>query len=127
MFFNQNLVFQPGLTSGGFSTGFSSMLNPNTLMRQPVYNQILVGFGINQVEFQSIVNACTQAYISGLTPLSNYAANYIKSYLGGEWFVFVSDIGKEDYDFSLTMVKGADIMVFSLDNKRFEVCRLRGW
>ena len=123
MYYNPNNFYQPGLTSGGFSL----VSNQNVFARQPIYKQILIGYGIDQREYQSIVNACTQAYISGLIPLSNYAANYIKSYLGGEWFVFVSDIGTEDYDFSLTMVKGDDVMVFSLDNKRFEVCRLKGW
>ena len=51
----------------------------------------------------------------------------IKMSLGGDWFVFVSDVGIEDYDFSLTTVKGGDFMAFSLDKKKFQVCRLKGF
>ena len=97
------------------------------MMPQPVYQQIAVGHGIDMKEFQLIVNAVTQAYMSRQMPLSQVAANYIKMNLGGDWFVFVSDVGIEDYDFSLTTVKGGDFMAFSLDNKKFQVCRLRGF
>ena len=97
------------------------------MMPQPVYQQIAVGHGIDMKEYQLIVNAVTQAYMSRQMPLSQVAANYIKMNLGGDWFVFVSDVGIQDYDFSLTTVKGGDFMAFSLDKKKFQVCRLKGF
>ena len=59
------------------------------------------------------------------TPLSEICTNGIKQRLGGEWFVFQCDMGNTDFDFHLTKVKGSDYMSFSLDNKKFEVCRLK--
>ena len=136
-----NQYMQPGLQSGGMMPQQGMMPQPmmggmmqqpmmggmGMMMPQPVYQQIAVGHGIDMKEFQLIVNAVTQAYMSRQMPLSNIAANYIKSSLGGDWFVFVSDVGIEDYDFSLTTVKGGDFMAFSLDKKKFQVCRLKGF
>ena len=145
-----NQYMQPGFQSGGMMPQQGMMPQPmmggmmqqpmmggmmqqpmmggmGMMMPQPVYQQIAVGHGIDMKEFQLIVNAVTQAYMSRQMPLSQVAANYIKMNLGGDWFVFVSDVGIEDYDFSLTTVKGGDFMAFSLDKKKFQVCRLKGF
>ncbi len=145
-----NQYMQPGLQSGGMMPQQGMMPQPmmggmmpqpmmggmmqqpmmggmGMMMPQPVYQQIAVGHGIDMKEFQLIVNSVTQAYMSRQMPLSQVAANAIKMSLGGDWFVFVSDVGIEDYDFSLTTVKGGDFMAFSLDKKKFQVCRLKGF
>ena len=92
---------------------------------QPVYKQISMGQGIDQREFNIIVECCKQAYMSRMTPLSEHCTNGIKQRLGGDWFVFQCDMQNTDFDFHLTKVKGGDFLTFSLDNKKFEVCRLR--
>ena len=111
---------------GGMMQQQPMMGGMGMMMPQPVYQQIAVGHGIDMKEYQLIVNAVTQAYMSRQMPLSQVAANYIKMNLGGDWFVFISDVGIQDYDFSLTTVKGGDFMAFSLDKKKFQVCRLKG-
>ena len=93
--------------------------------RQPVYKQISVGKGIDTNEFNSIVECCKQVYMSGATPLSEHCTNAIKQRLGGDWFVFQCELNNTDFDFYLTKVKGGDYMTFSLDNRKFEVCRLK--
>ena len=93
--------------------------------RQPVYKQISVGKGIDMNEFNSIVECCKQVYMSGATPLSEHCTNAIKQRLGGDWFVFQCELNNTDFDFYLTKVKGGDYMTFSLDNRKFEVCRLK--
>ena len=92
---------------------------------QPVYKQISVGQGIDMNEYNQIVECCKQAYMSRATPLSEHCTNAIKQRLGGDWFVFQCEMGNTDFDFHLTKVKGGDFMTFSLDNKKFEVCRLK--
>ena len=59
------------------------------------------------------------------TPLSEHCTTLIKQRLGGDWFVFQCELNNTDFDFYLTMVKGGDYMTFSLDNRKFEVCRLK--
>ena len=93
--------------------------------REPVYRQITVGRGINMNEFNSIVGCVKQTYMTGVQPMANTAAENIRRTLGGDWFVFISDVGIEDYDFSMTRVKGGDFIAFSLDSKKFQVCRIR--
>ena len=93
--------------------------------QQPVYKQISVGKGIDMNEFNFIVECCKQAYMSGATPLSEHCTNAIKQRLGGDWFVFQCELNNTDFDFYLTKVKGGDYMTFSLDNRKFEVCRLK--
>ncbi len=120
---------QPGMMTQPMMGGMmpQPMMGGMMMTPQPVYQQIAVGHGIDMKEFQLIVNSVTQAYMSRQMPLSQVAANAIKMSLGGDWFVFVSDVGIEDYDFSLTTVKGGDFMAFSLDKKKFQVCRLKGF
>ena len=98
------------------------MMQP--MMPQPVFKQISIGQGIDMNEFNSIVQCATQAYLSKQVPLSTITANMIKQQLKGEWFVYVCEVGKKDYDFALTILKGGDFMSFSLDNKLFQICRL---
>ena len=93
--------------------------------QQPAYKQISVGKGIDMNEFNIIVECCKQAYMSGATPLSEHCTNAIKQRLGGDWFVFQCELNNTDFDFYLTKVKGGDYMTFSLDNRKFEVCRLK--
>ena len=108
---------QPGVQPGyGPQPGYG---------RQPVYKQISIGKGIDMNEFNSIVECCKQVYMSGATPLSEHCTNAIKQRLGGDWFVFQCELNNTDFDFYLTKVKGGDYMTFSLDNRKFEVCRLK--
>ena len=93
---------------------------------EPVYKQISVGQGIDMNEYNRIVDCCKHFYMQtrGAPQTAEKAAEGIRQMLGGDWFVFISSVGYEDFDFSLTRVKGGDFMVFSLDNKKFQVCRL---
>jgi len=58
-------------------------------MMEPQYNQISVGQGINNNEYQTIVNCCKQAYMQKQQPYSNNAGRLIKQYMGGNWFIIV--------------------------------------
>ena len=94
---------------------------------EPVYKQITVGKGIDNNEFNRIVDCCKQAYmqLKGAPQTAQRSAEGIKQMLGGDWLVFISNVGYENFDFSLTRVKGGDFMAFSLDNKKFQVCRIK--
>ena len=93
--------------------------------REPVYRQITVGRGIDMREYDNIVGAIKAVYMAGRQPMATEAAEAIRRAIGGDWFVFISDVGIQDYDFSLTRVKGGDFIAFSLYSKKFEVCRIR--
>ena len=93
--------------------------------REPTYQQITIGRGIDMTEYQNIVGAVKQTYMSGVQPMATACAENIRRAIGGDWFVFISDLGIEDFDFSLTRVRGGDFIAFSLDRKKFQVCRIR--
>ena len=95
--------------------------------QQPVYKQISVGQGIDSNEYSRIVDCCKGAYIQmrGAPQTAQHAAEGIRQMLGGDWLVFISNVGYENFDFSLTRVKGGDFMAFSFDNKKFQVCRIK--
>ena len=40
----------------------------------------------------------------GMRPMSALACSYIKSMIGGEWFVFINQVGEIDYNFGLTTI-----------------------
>lgn len=110
----------------GMNMGMGGMgMNMNMgMMPQPVFKQIAIGQGIDMKEFNSIVTSATNCYMMKQTPLSTMTANSIKSFLGGEWFVFISPLGSTDSNFALTSVKGGDFMQFSLDSTLYQICRL---
>ena len=107
---------QPGYGQQGFASG-----------PQPVYKQLNVGQGIDMNEFNRIVDCCKNCYMQtrGGQNTAQMAGEAIKQMLGGDWLVFISNFGYENFDFSITRVKGGDFMAFSLDNKKFQVCRIR--
>ena len=94
---------------------------------EPVYKQITVGQGIDMNEYNRIVDCCKQAYmrLRGASQTAKEAGENIKRTLGGDWLVFISNVGYENFDFSMTRVKGEDFMAFSLDSKKFQVCRIK--
>ena len=98
---------------------------PGFSRQQPVYKQISCGQGIDQNEYNQIVECCKDAYMNRATPLSEHCVRAIKQRLGGDWFVLQCEIGKSDLYFHLTRVKAGEFIAFSLDNKKFEVCRLQ--
>ena len=112
-----NLNFNMG---GGMNMG-----GMNMMYSEPVYQQISVGQGIDQKEYQTIVNCCKQAYMAKISPMSNQAGKLIKQYLGGEWFVITSSTYQKKYDFCVTSVEGGDFMAFSLDQTLFQVVKTK--
>ena len=110
---------QPGAPGYGAQSGYGGA--------EPVYKQITVGQGIDMKEYNRIVDCCKQAYMKlrGASQTAREAGENIKRTLGGDWLVFISNVGYENFDFSMTRVKGGDFMAFSLDSKKFQVCRIK--
>ncbi len=93
-------------------------------MNQPKLQLFAKGDGIDQNEYNGIIQGCTMAYNMKTNPLSNASVKNIKNLIRGEWFVFVCPVGSKEYDFSLSIVTGSDFLSFSLDSTHFQVCRL---
>ena len=83
------------------------------------------GKGIDEKEYYAISHATSNALNALEDPLSNGIIKKIKAELGGEWMVFASVEGLKGYDFSLSIVTGNDFLSFTIQNFRFQVCRLR--
>ena len=94
------------------------------MMNQPKFQLFARGNGIDNNEYNAVVSGCTNAFIRKSNPLSNACIQNIKSMLRGEWFVFICPVGSKQYDFSLSIVTGADFLSFSLDSTQFQVCRI---
>jgi hypothetical protein len=100
-------------------------MNTGMYNYQPVFKQYAIGSGIDMNEFNTITQSASKAMLSRMNPLSTSIATLIKQTIGGEWFVFVSPVNNNNYDFCLSTVSGSDFLSFSLDNTMFQVCRLR--
>ena len=117
--------YGPGAQPGYGQPGYGQQ--PGYGGAEPVYKQITVGQGIDMNEYNKIVDCCKMAYrqLRGQPQTARQAGDEIKRMLGGDWLVFISNVGYENFDFSMTRVKGGDFMAFSLDNKKFQVCRIK--
>ena len=116
---------QPGYCQPGYGQpGYNPQAGYGA---QPAYKQISVGQGIDMNEYNRIVDCCRNAYmrLRGAAQTAREAGESIKQSLGGDWLVFISNLGYENFDFSMTRVKGGDFMAFSLDNRKFQVCRIK--
>ena len=91
----------------------------------PSFRLIGRGKGIDEKEYYDITHAANDALRAKEDPLSNGIIKRIKNSLGGEWMVFACVEGLKGYDFSLSIVTGNDFLSFTIENFRFQVCRLR--
>ena len=91
----------------------------------PNFRLIGRGKGIDEKEYYVITHSAANALNAKEDPLSNGIIKKIKAELGGEWMVFASVEGLKGYDFSLSIVAGNDFLSFTIQNFRFQVCRLR--
>ena len=91
----------------------------------PNFKLMSRGNGIDEREYYCITHAAADALNKKEDPLSNGIIKRIKRDLGGEWMVFASIENLKGYDFSLSIVTGNDFLSFTIQNFRFQVCRLR--
>jgi hypothetical protein len=91
----------------------------------PNFNLLGRGTGIDEKEYYVITHSAAAALNAKEDPLSNGIIKKIKDQIGGEWMVFASVEGLKGYDFSLSIVTGNDFLSFTIQNFRFQVCRLR--
>lgn len=98
----------------------------NSIELQPIIKVISQGKGINNRESNLIQSICLQAYQQTANPLIKVCADNIKSAIGGEWLVFISNEGDEDYNFSLSKCNSSDFMEFIIDRQKFQVCKVNG-
>ena len=117
--------YNMGMGMGGGMNMNMNMGGMNMMYSEPVYQQISVGQGIDQREYQTIINCCKQAYMAKISPMSNQAGKLIKQHLGGEWFVITSSTFQKKYDFCVTSVEGGDFMAFSLDSTMFQAVKTK--
>ena len=95
--------------------------------KNPEFVELAKGKGIDQNEYNKIVDAAKRAYEECKTEkatLSFKAGKKIKNNIKGQWFVFVSEKGKK-YDFSMSTVASNDFLVFSIGDTLFQVCRIK--
>ena len=92
---------------------------------QPLYKQYAIGKGINMAQGNLIVNYCKYYYIQTKCGknTARKCAEAIKQKLGDNWLVLISDLTGGKFDFNISPAKKGDFIVFSLDNKLFQICR----
>ena len=92
---------------------------------QPLYKQYVIGKGMDMTMASIIVNYCKYYYIQtkGGKSTARLCAEVIKRKLGDDWLVFISDLKCRVFDFNISIAKNGDFIVFSLDNKLFQICR----
>lgn len=83
------------------------------------------GVGIDEKEFYIITHSAADCLRKKQSPLSDSIIQQVKKVLGGEWFAFAMIDGAKGFDFSLSVVTGNDFLCFTINNFKFQVCRLR--
>ena len=101
------------------------MNNSQNQCNLPNFKLVTRGHGIDEREYNTIINAAGQALANREDPLSDGITRRIKQNIGGEWFAFACSDGLKGYDFSLSIVTGNDFLAFKIDRFHFQVCRLR--
>ena len=92
--------------------------------QQPIFKLYVQGPGIDATEYQTITSAANYAYLQNKNSASQTCSQGIKAKIGGEWFVFCNSINRSP-DFCLTSAKNDDMLIFSLDDIVFQICRLK--
>ena len=97
--------------------------NKNQL--RPIFKKYSIGHGIESYQYDIIISCCKKYYmlIKGGCKAAKNLSEEIKSKLGDNWLVMISDLNCGQFDFSISPAKKGDFIVFSLDKKLFQVCR----
>ena len=83
------------------------------------------GGGINDYEYQIIVESCIEAQDNNLFQVSQNCIKNIKKKINGEWLVFISKDNDVNYDFSLTFIVNQCYAVFKYKGNQFQVCQFK--
>ena len=99
--------------------------NNGIYQKQPIVKKYAVGRRINKDQSNIIIKLCKKYYIlmKGGLMTAKYSAEGIEKSLGNNWLVMISDLDCGEFDFSISAAKKGDFIMFSLDNKLFQVCR----
>ena len=91
----------------------------------PFYKLYSRGQKIDNNQLIIIVNCCKNSYVQtkGVKNTAKKAAEYIKQNLGGNWMVLISSLSFKKFDYFISSAKKGDLLIFSLGNKLFNVCR----
>ena len=96
---------------------------------QPVYKMIYCGQGIGKKTYNRIVECCKNVYIRMRGRLQSLIEREtredIKETLGHEWLVYISNLGHKNYDLDMEKVSIRYFLSFSLDNKRYQIIRVK--
>ena len=97
------------------------------MVHKPLFKKYFIGNNIDINQLNIIVNCCNKYYLQfrGGKSTAYHSGEEIKQILGGEWMVFISDLQFREFDFYLSPAQQSDCVVFSLDNKFFQVCRYK--
>ena len=93
---------------------------------QPSFTEKMRGKGVDQKEYDIIISEARKAYEESKndpTTISCKIGRELRKVLNGQWFVFVSERGK-NFDFALSQVANSDYLTFSFGKTLFQICRL---
>ena len=82
------------------------------------------GEGIDNNEFQTIMNATISCLNKKENPLSKSIMKNIKKIIGGDWVIFAYVDGLKGYDLSVSTFDDSKLLSFSVDCFRFEVIKI---
>lgn len=91
----------------------------------PLYKLYKIGNKISGNQLKMIVNCCKKFYIQmkGGTGTAMRASEELKEALGGNWLVFISNLKCKQFDFNISSIQKGNFVIFSLDNKLFQICK----
>ena len=94
-------------------------------IRQPAIKLFAVGNRINKNQLNIIINCCKKAFIimNGGKTTAKKSAEEIKRLIGDNWLVLISNIKSGKFDFNISPAKRGDFVVFTIDDKLFQICR----
>ena len=124
----RNSIFDNISTANILSTSslFRKIIPKMQKINEPLFQKYAVGNGFNNYEINIIINCCKYYYnqLKGGKFTAKKAAEEIKKKIGNNWMILISNLkGKKDYDCNISHARKEDFIIFSLDNKLFQVSR----
>ena len=111
-------TFQPSFT-------MQSVPSVPSLIHRPVLKKYAIGNTIDNNQLNIIINCCKKAFImmKGGKNTAKKSAEDIKKQIGHNWLVLISNVDSDEFDFNISPSKKGDFVIFSLDDKLFQICK----
>ena len=112
-----------------YNKDYEKMITDDKFIRNINYKLIFVGSDIKKEQYEGIIGLCVKNYLDNKkkkVKISESILENLEKIMPGKWLVLISEKNSNNYfDCTLSLTNNNGIIIFSLENKKFNLISLK--